>query len=167
MITLLVYPTAANFSKVSEKQAVSDSIIKKTTKIMTKCELCDSPAGELLHENDALRVILVDEPGYPGFCRVIWRNHVKEMTDLSREDAALLFDWVLRTERALRKVMSPDKINLATLGNMVPHLHWHVIPRFADDPHFPAPIWAEARRSPTEKTFPDLARRLRDALMEP
>jgi diadenosine tetraphosphate (Ap4A) HIT family hydrolase len=43
-------------------------------------------------------------------------------------------------------VAQPDKINLACLGNVVPHLHWHVIPRWRDDSHFPAPIWAAAKR---------------------
>jgi diadenosine tetraphosphate (Ap4A) HIT family hydrolase len=42
--------------------------------------------------------------------------------------------------------MQPKKINLASLGNMVPHLHWHIIPRYTDDAHFPAPVWAESQR---------------------
>ena len=46
----------------------------------------------------------------------------------------------------MRRVLRPAKINLASLGNVVPHLHWHVIARFADDACFPAPIWAPARR---------------------
>lgn len=114
-----------------------------------------------MHQNDKLYVTLVDEPGYPGFCRVIWRQHVREMTDLTPEDARLMMDWVLATERAIRQVMHPDKINLATLGNMVPHLHWHVIPRFADDAHFPAPVWAAPKReSPAHRQIPDLAAQL-------
>ena len=48
---------------------------------------------------------------------------------------------VFAAEAALLEVMAPDKVNLASLGNVVPHLHWHVIPRFADDPHFPNPVW--------------------------
>ena len=52
-----------------------------------------------------------------------------------------------RFERVLRAELAPDKINLATLGNQVPHLHWHVIPRFADDAHFPDPVWAARRRA--------------------
>jgi diadenosine tetraphosphate (Ap4A) HIT family hydrolase len=59
---------------------------------------------------------------------------------------ATLMDVVFATERALRRIMQPDKINLASLGNVVPHLHWHVIPRWRDDSHFPAPIWAAATR---------------------
>jgi diadenosine tetraphosphate (Ap4A) HIT family hydrolase len=50
-------------------------------------------------------------------------------------------------EAALRSLVAPDKINLAALGNMVPHLHWHVIPRWRDDSHFPAAIWATQQES--------------------
>jgi diadenosine tetraphosphate (Ap4A) HIT family hydrolase len=52
----------------------------------------------------------------------------------------------MTVEAALREIMAPDKINLASLGNVVPHLHWHVIPRYRDDKHFPEPIWGQARR---------------------
>ena len=66
-------------------------------------------------------------------------------------------DVVLATERALRQVVQPDKINLASLGNLVPHLHWHVIPRWKDDSHFPAPIWARAQRTATARPVPTSA----------
>lgn len=128
------------------------------------CPLCTLPAGELLYQDDQLWVVLVDEAGYPGFCRVIWQQHVREMSDLSAADAAHLFGWVMRTEQAVRAVMQPDKINLASLGNVVPHLHWHVIPRFVDDAHFPSPIWAGAQRAGADHAQPDLAARLRTAL---
>ncbi|OWY40803.1 HIT family protein [Xenophilus sp. AP218F] len=128
------------------------------------CELCRQPAGELLHQDDKLWVLLVDEAGYPGFCRVIWKQHVKEMTDLAPAERQHLMDWVYRAEAALRAVMRPAKINLATLGNVVPHLHWHVIPRFEDDAHFPSPIWAAPRREAPARAWPQLAERLRQAL---
>ena len=105
------------------------------------CELCAPSPFPVLFADTRLSVVLVtDTPDYPAFCRVIWRGHVREMTDLSAADRAYLMDWVFRTEAALRTVLAPDKINLASLGNVVPHLHWHVIPRFADDAHFPAPV---------------------------
>jgi diadenosine tetraphosphate (Ap4A) HIT family hydrolase len=110
------------------------------------CELCDTPGGEILWQDSRCRVVLVDEPGYPGFCRVIWGAHVKEMTELTPGDREHFMRVVFALEAALRELMQPEKINLASLGNVVPHLHWHVIPRYRDDPHFPAPIWAEARR---------------------
>jgi diadenosine tetraphosphate (Ap4A) HIT family hydrolase len=49
---------------------------------------------------------------------------------------------VFRVEAALRICLQPEKVNLASLGNMTPHLHWHVIPRRSGDPTFPQPIWA-------------------------
>ena len=109
------------------------------------CELCTHPGGDLLWEDSRCRVVrATDAAGdaFPGFCRVIWNRHVAEMSDLTKADARHLMDVVLATERALRQVVQPDKINLASLGNVVPHLHWHVIPRWKDDSHFPAPIWA-------------------------
>jgi diadenosine tetraphosphate (Ap4A) HIT family hydrolase len=117
---------------------------------MTKeapCELCIKP-GDVVYRHEKYRVILVDDENYPGFCRVIWNEHVKEMTDLSRADRLQLMDAVWRVEEAVRQVMRPDKINLASLGNMVPHLHWHVIPRHEHDAHFPNPVWSEIKRTP-------------------
>lgn len=113
------------------------------------CPLCDAPGGDLLWQDDFCRVVLADEPDYPGFCRVIVNAHVKEMTDLPPAERSRLMQTVCKVEDVLRTVMRPDKINLASLGNVVPHLHWHVIPRFADDPHFPNPVWgAKLREMP-------------------
>lgn len=114
------------------------------------CELCAGPGGELLWEDDVCRVVRVggtEGAAFPGYCRVICRQHVAEMSSLSAGDAHRVMNVVLATERALRFSVQPDKINLASLGNLVPHLHWHVIPRWRDDSHFPAPIWAAAQRS--------------------
>ncbi|RKQ62170.1 diadenosine tetraphosphate (Ap4A) HIT family hydrolase [Vogesella indigofera] len=129
-----------------------------------QCELCHQDGGDILYRDDKLRVILVADADYPAFCRVIWHAHVKEMTDLDRVDRAHVLDWVLRTEQALREVLNPDKINLASFGNMVPHLHWHVIPRFADDKHFPNPLWGVVMRDGVAHGSPTLAAQLRHAL---
>jgi diadenosine tetraphosphate (Ap4A) HIT family hydrolase len=75
------------------------------------------------------------------------------MSDLSASDRMLLNDVVWHVETAVREVMGPDKINVASLGNVVPHLHWHVIPRYVDDTHFPNPVWAAAVREPDEKSL--------------
>ena len=132
-----------------------------------QCELCDSAGGDVLWQDDCCRVIAVAESGFPGFCRVILHSHVAEMTDLLPAMRDRLLKAVFATESALRELMSPHKINLACLGNMVPHLHWHVIPRFRDDSHFPDPVWAAARRVATERAAPDrdrLVAHLRHAL---
>lgn len=111
------------------------------------CPLCHATNEVILFENKNLRVIAVhDDPKAPAFCRVIWRDHIAEMTDLPPEQRDELMNMVYRVEQAMRHVFQPAKINLASLGNVVPHLHWHVIARFADDACFPAPIWANAVR---------------------
>lgn len=113
---------------------------------MAACELCEEGGGEVLFRNEQLRIVLVDDAQYPGFCRVIWNAHVSEMTDLQPEERSVLMKTVCQVESALREVMQAEKINLASLGNMVPHLHWHLIPRFSDDAHFPSPVWAAVQR---------------------
>ena len=131
------------------------------------CELCNSTGGELLWDNEWLRIVYVDEPGYTGFCRVIWTAHVKEMTDLAESERAHFMDVVFAVEAVLREQLEPLKMNLASLGNVVPHLHWHVIPRFADDPHFPQTIWAKPQRATLperEISIQALANALSDAL---
>jgi diadenosine tetraphosphate (Ap4A) HIT family hydrolase len=50
-------------------------------------------------------------------------------------------------------VLDPLKINLASFGNMTPHLHWHVIPRWADDAHFPQPVWGPRQRAVDDATL--------------
>ena len=111
------------------------------------CELCDSADEDTLWHDDFCRVILVADPDYAGYCRVILNRHVREMTDLDTSARERLMRVVFAVEAAVRRVMRPDKINLASFGNMVPHLHWHVIPRFADDRHFPNSIWGEPTRA--------------------
>ena len=115
--------------------------------VIPDCELCHSVGGQLLWQDSLCRVVLIDEAAFPGFCRVIWQKHVGEMTQLSVIDRRHLMDVVYAVEFALREVMRPDKINLASLGNMTPHLHWHVIPRWTNDSHFPLPVWALAQRA--------------------
>ena len=109
---------------------------------MTDCPLCQTTGDILLWENHLLRVIDAQDPLYPGFTRVIWKKHVAEMTDLNQADQRTLMQTVLEIESLQRALLQPDKINLAAFGNMVPHLHWHIIPRWLDDAHFPHPVWA-------------------------
>jgi diadenosine tetraphosphate (Ap4A) HIT family hydrolase len=110
------------------------------------CELCNQTGGTLLWQDDTCRVVLVANADYPGFCRVIWKHHIKEMTDLSVTEREHFMATVFSVEAAIREVMQPDKINLASFGNMTPHLHWHVIPRYVTDKHFPQPIWGTEQR---------------------
>jgi diadenosine tetraphosphate (Ap4A) HIT family hydrolase len=109
------------------------------------CELCALTVAPVW-KNELFSVIMVNDEAYPGFVRVIWHDHVREISDLGKAERLALNDAVYRVEGAVRAVMAPLKINVASLGNVVPHLHWHIIPRYADDAHFPAPVWAAAVR---------------------
>jgi diadenosine tetraphosphate (Ap4A) HIT family hydrolase len=115
-----------------------------------RCPLCDE-AGDTgtqpVWRDDHLRVVrVIDTPDHPAFYRVIWHAHVAEFTDLLPANRSHLMRTVAAVETVLREALQPDKINLASLGNMVPHLHWHVIARFAWDSHFPQPIWGVSQR---------------------
>ncbi|MBI2308278.1 MAG: HIT family protein [Rhodocyclales bacterium] len=136
-----------------------------------ECELCHTPGGEVLWEDSLCRVVAVADADYPGFCRVILNRHVKEMTDLDATEQLALMRVVLAVEEVVRHLYRPDKINLASFGNVVPHIHWHVIPRWHDDRHFPQPVWGTPQRtgSPSHPIVPpqQLARALAHRLGAP
>ncbi|UIF86641.1 HIT family protein [Cupriavidus sp. UYPR2.512] len=124
------------------------------------CALCETDGGELVWMGDRARLILVEHDRFPGFCRIVWNDHVAELSDLDEADQAWLMRLVARVERVVREVMAPDKVNLAAFGNMVPHLHWHIIPRYRWDTHFPEAIWAAPQRAADSAHVQELASRL-------
>ncbi|MES2012070.1 HIT family protein [Cupriavidus basilensis] len=128
--------------------------------LVPNCPLCETDGGELVWRGEHARVILVEHERFPGFCRVVWNGHVAEQTDLPEDDQAWLMRLVARVERAVRETMVPDKVNLAAFGNMVPHLHWHIIPRYRWDTHFPEAVWAAVQREPDAERLAGLAQRL-------
>jgi diadenosine tetraphosphate (Ap4A) HIT family hydrolase len=119
------------------------------------CPLCREDGGEILWQDEQCRLVLVADVDNPGCCRVIWQRHVAEMTDLDLTERQHLMAVVFAAEKALRTTARPDKINLASLGNVVPHLHWHVIPRWRDDRHFPNAVWGPALRDPPRDPLRD------------
>ena len=124
------------------------------------CALCDSLGGELVFQAARFRVIRAEEAGFPAFYRLVWQDHVVEFTDLSPADRQHCMEAVACIEQVLREQLQPTKVNLATLGNAVPHLHWHVVARFEWDSHFPAPLWAQALRPNANAPLASLRARL-------
>lgn len=110
------------------------------------CPLCATEGGVPVWRGQRLRVIRAQEEGFPAFYRVVWNAHAAEFSDLDAADRQHCMDVVVLVERVLRERLAPAKINLAALGNMVPHLHWHVIARFDWDSHFPGAVWAPVQR---------------------
>ncbi|SDM21180.1 Diadenosine tetraphosphate (Ap4A) hydrolase [Oryzisolibacter propanilivorax] len=112
----------------------------------SNCPLCAADGGTLVWRGARLRVIHADEQGFPAFYRVVWNAHVAEFTDLAEHERLRCLQAVALVEQTLREHVRPTKVNLASLGNMVPHLHWHVVARHTWDSHWPAPIWAAPQR---------------------
>lgn len=126
------------------------------------CALCEGDGGLLVFRNDLLRIIQADEAGFPAFYRVVWNRHVAEFSDLSPAEREICMAAVVMVEQILRSVLQPRKINVAALGNAVPHLHWHVVARFDWDSHFPASVWSAPQRLPEVEKLAAVASRCLD-----
>ena len=90
------------------------------------------------------QVVLADEQLYRGYCILFLRDHTEHLADLSFERQQRVWDDVARVAAAVRKVVEPVRLNYACLGNLTTHVHWHVIPRHADDPEPLHPIWVRS-----------------------
>jgi diadenosine tetraphosphate (Ap4A) HIT family hydrolase len=112
------------------------------------CPLCQGPGGRLVAQTPRWRIIHAEEAGFPAFYRLVYQQHVKEFSQLPAAERAECAELLAGMEGALLRHLQPTKVNLASLGNAVPHLHWHVIARFDWDSHFPGPVWAAPQRSP-------------------
>jgi diadenosine tetraphosphate (Ap4A) HIT family hydrolase len=130
------------------------------------CPLCVQSGGEVLWDDGFARVVLADEPDYPGFCRVILQAPRKEMTDLAEVERHALMAIVFAVESLVRELLRPDKINLASLGNGVAHVHWHVILRYRGDAHFPDAVWSTRQRDNARRLPASFARTTRQRLGE-
>jgi diadenosine tetraphosphate (Ap4A) HIT family hydrolase len=121
------------------------------------CDLCANPGGILLWSDGDWRAVRVEDALHPAFYRVICNRHVREFSDLPGAQRARCMDLVCAIEQVLIARLKPTKINLAAFGNMVPHLHWHVMARFDWDSHFPNPIWGARTREPGQPAVERLA----------
>ena len=130
------------------------------------CVLCHPQKESVVWKNKELRVIQVDDPLFPGYFRVIWNKHIAEMSDLTDDERQLLEKVLLTVEKVVREQMQPDKINWAQFGNMVPHLHWHIIARYRDDSHFPESIWGLKQREVAEEKVQQLKTKANNAAVE-
>lgn len=122
-------------------------------KQIASCPLCRADDANLIWHNDLLRVVHVPDGGYPGYTRVIWNQHVTEMTDLEPALRNRFMDAVWAVESVMRSKLAPQKVNLAQFGNQVPHLHWHIIPRWPNDTHFPDAVWAAPKHRSAEQNL--------------
>lgn len=140
--------------------------MNQSSETIGRCVLCDETGGVIMWSNTLARVVNVNDEDHPGFCRVILQWHVREMTDMTDSERGEFMRIVFAVEHVQRKLLSPEKINLACFGNKVAHVHWHVIPRFRSDPHYPNPVWG-SRTAGTVRPLPEnYWKRFREELNE-
>jgi diadenosine tetraphosphate (Ap4A) HIT family hydrolase len=108
------------------------------------CVFCsgERPAADhRIAELGVTTVYLHDDQFFPGWVVLILKRHATELFQLERGERARMLDEVSRVAGVIHEVYAPRKINYELLGNQVPHIHWHVIPRRADDPAPHAAVW--------------------------
>jgi diadenosine tetraphosphate (Ap4A) HIT family hydrolase len=106
------------------------------------CDKYGAADGPLhIAELETSRVFLHEDQFFPGYVLLVLRRHVTELYDLSVAERATLMEEVSRVAQALARVFRPVKMNYELLGNLVPHIHWHLVPRLAADPGLRGPIW--------------------------
>ncbi len=113
---------------------------------MTDCPMCrkwDDDADLRIAELEQCYVLLNRDQFFPGYTFVFAKEHVTELFHLDQATRAAVMEEVTAVAATLYNVFRPDKINYELLGNMVPHMHWHLVPRSAGDPLWPRPIWSE------------------------
>ena len=133
---------------------------------MNKCDLCSDPIYPVIWKNNKFRLVEIDDPSYSAYYRVEHIQHVREMTDLEEKDRMELMQVVFTVESAIRTCYKPDKINLASLGNLTPHIHWHIIPRFKNDNHYPGSIWSKQKKFEKTKISTQTKNKLNAIILE-
>ncbi len=110
------------------------------------CPMCrrwDDDRDLRITELEHSFVVLNRDQFFPGYTLLFTKRHVSELFHLNPAVRAGLIEEVSAVAQALHVQFQPDKINYELLGNMVPHIHWHLVPRFSGEALWPRPIWAE------------------------
>ena len=115
------------------------------------CPLCTADGGRIVWQGKLWRLVSAQDAAFPAFYRLIFQTHTTEWSDLPAPLRQQCSELLAGIELLMRQHLQPTKMNLATLGNVVPHLHWHLIARFDWDSHFPNPVWGSSMRSADAK----------------
>jgi|ERR1051325_7217328 diadenosine tetraphosphate (Ap4A) HIT family hydrolase len=137
------------------------------------CPLCDAAARTSVNpafiaDLSETLALLSENQGCPGWTVLILKDHHEHLAALPLDRQLRVFHDVARTAQAIRSVFGPLRINYECLGNVVPHIHWHVIPRHANDPTPAAPVWgwppAQLKGQMTDPDRAALVQKLRASL---
>jgi diadenosine tetraphosphate (Ap4A) HIT family hydrolase len=126
-------------------------------------ELGEQPEPDVVGQFPHSVAILSEWQFYQGYCILFSRTHATELSQLDNEERRAFLDEMCLLARALETCFRPRKLNYELLGNQVPHLHWHIIPRYTDDPDHLQPVWLALERA---KHDPMERRRLQTGKVE-
>lgn len=133
-----------------------------------ECPMCpDNAEDDVVAVLSSGKVHLQNDADYVGYCILVLHRHVTEIHELTEQERRDWIDDIARIGRALTTVCAPDKLNTSILGNMVPHLHCHIMPRYKADPdwgHPPAYRRPADRKHFSADEYADLRQKLRAAL---
>src|SRR5215469_1699251 len=120
----------------------SDETADRTCGICSIIEkIRDGVSPDWIAELPRSWLILGDAQFYRGYCLVLAKRHVTELHEMPRTEAHELLDEILAVGRTLAEILRPLKLNYECLGNQEPHVHWHIFPRYEDDPMRQGPVW--------------------------
>jgi len=109
------------------------------------CPACEGSwpaAADRIAELSEGTLYLHTDQFFPGWSVLVLRRHATELFDLARDERGRLIEDVTHAARALKEAFDARKVNYALFGNLVPHIHWHLIPRLAGDPAPREPVFA-------------------------
>jgi len=101
----------------------------------------------IIYENSNIR-IETEESEIP-WLKIFTQHPYKEMSKVPPEIKFEIYDLLDIIEKEMLAYYHPEKINIASFGNYVPHVHWHIMARFKEDSYFPEPMWGEKQREGT------------------
>jgi diadenosine tetraphosphate (Ap4A) HIT family hydrolase len=118
----------------------------------------------MIYNNSLIKI--EQEQSEVPWVKVFTKREVKEFSACSTEEKIVIFEAIDIIEKLMLEYYQPQKINIASFGNILPHVHWHVMARFKEDSYFPEPMWGQKQREATlelksyEEFEKELVRRL-------
>jgi diadenosine tetraphosphate (Ap4A) HIT family hydrolase len=119
--------------------------------------LAELPPGEVVWEFPHGVALLGPWQYFHGYCILVSRRHATELSQLADLERRDFLEEMCILARAIEQCFRPHKLNYELLGNQAPHLHWHLFPRYEDDPHVRSPVWLSLGKAERNK---DLRRKL-------
>lgn len=133
-----------------------------------ECHFCDPinrwPKSHIVGSLNSSVVLLSQDQYFHGWCLVVSKTHVVDLFNLSLSERAALEADTCIVSKGIQKLFSPDIMNYAAFGNVIPHLHWNVMPRYKDDGLWGAPPWPHEPKILAESEAQNLAIFIRGAI---